>query len=260
MYPAERAELVKSARGGGSITPRYAKRIHAHRASGRLVLHTYTTIVSHSYDASTGTHSIVTEPPLCPVADSPSDSDDIASGPEMKTAAAAATSENGPPPGGFHFIYFATGVAGDVSTLPYLNTLPTSHSPSPGTQLQPFIKKYPLPTYDGLPALTDDLMWTADVPLFMTGRLAALRLGPGAGNLEGARMGAERVVWGLEEWLSEKDETSQARKGKKEAGRKDSGVSMASNGDDEKETGTTADDGFLYRVGAGSRFRALAVE
>lgn len=39
------------------------------------------------------------------------------------------------------------------------------------------------------------------MPLFATGRLAALRLGPGAPNLEGARLGAERIAWGLEEVL-----------------------------------------------------------
>lgn len=66
---------------------------------------------------------------------------------------------------------------------------------------------YPIKTKQGLPCITDDLMWRADVPLFMTGRLAALRLGPGGGNLEGARMGAERIAWGLEELLeSDRDE------------------------------------------------------
>ena len=35
----------------------------------------------------------------------------------------------------------------------------------------------------------------------MTGRMAALRLGPAGPNLEGARVGAERVAWGVEEVL-----------------------------------------------------------
>lgn len=44
-------------------------------------------------------------------------------------------------------------------------------------------------------------MWKEDVPLFITGRLAALRLGPGAGNLAGARSGAERIAWAIEDIL-----------------------------------------------------------
>ena len=39
------------------------------------------------------------------------------------------------------------------------------------------------------------LMWTEDVPLFVTGRLASLRLGPGAGDLTSARAGAEKITW-----------------------------------------------------------------
>lgn len=84
------------------------------------------------------------------------------------------------------YIYFATGVKSDVTQLPLL---------------QRMLNEYPIETKEGLPCLTDDLMWRGDVPLFLTGRLAALRLGPGAPNLEGARLGAERVVWGLEEVL-----------------------------------------------------------
>ena len=44
-------------------------------------------------------------------------------------------------------------------------------------------------------------MWTEDVPLFVTGRLASLRLGPGAGNLAGARVGAGRITWRIEDVL-----------------------------------------------------------
>lgn len=84
------------------------------------------------------------------------------------------------------YIYFATGVKTDVTELPLLRRMQD---------------EYPIETKEGLPCLTDDLMWRSDVPLFLTGRLAALRLGPGAPNLEGARLGAERVAWGLEEVL-----------------------------------------------------------
>jgi hypothetical protein len=82
------------------------------------------------------------------------------------------------------YIYFATGIVSDFKSLPFLQTMN---------------QKYPIESYGGLPSLTDDLMWKEDVPLFMTGRLAALRLGPGAGNLAGARSGAERVAWAMED-------------------------------------------------------------
>lgn len=87
-----------------------------------------------------------------------------------------------------HHVYWATGVQSDCQRLDHMRTI---------------VEKYPIETYDGLPALTDDLMWKPEVPLFMTGKFAALRLGPGAGNLEGARLGAERVVWGLQDVLGE---------------------------------------------------------
>jgi hypothetical protein len=58
---------------------------------------------------------------------------------------------------------------------------------------------------NGHPCLTDDLQWSEDIPLFITGKLAGLRLGPGAENLECVRAGAERVVWRIEE-LRESDE------------------------------------------------------
>lgn len=74
--------------------------------------------------------------------------------------------------------------------------------------LESMRRDYPIETKQGLPCITDDLMWQPDVPLFVTGRLAALRLGPGGGNLEGARMGAERIAWGLEEMLESKDNSS----------------------------------------------------
>lgn len=84
------------------------------------------------------------------------------------------------------YIYFATGVRADVREMPLLNNINN---------------QYPIETKEGLPCLTDDLMWREDVPLFLTGRMAGLRLGPGAPNLEGARVGAERIAWSLEEIL-----------------------------------------------------------
>ena len=84
------------------------------------------------------------------------------------------------------YVYFATGTRTDVNEMPLLKKIRQT---------------YPIETRGGLPCLTDDLMWRDDVPLFVTGRLAQLRLGPGGPNLEGARLGAERIAWGLDDVL-----------------------------------------------------------
>ena len=97
------------------------------------------------------------------------------------------------------YIYFATGIQTDFATLPYLQTM---------------MEKYPIKGYGGFPCLSEDLMWQADVPLFLTGRLAALQLGPAAPNIGGAKFGAERIAWaiedlvkpsGAEEWEAEQE-------------------------------------------------------
>jgi hypothetical protein len=84
------------------------------------------------------------------------------------------------------YIIFATGIQSNIHSIPFLQTLHQQH---------------PIECVGGLPCLNDDLMWSDDVPLFVTGRLAGLRLGPGAPNLVGARVGAERIVWNVENVL-----------------------------------------------------------
>lgn len=85
------------------------------------------------------------------------------------------------------YIVFATGVQSNITDIPFLQ----------GIQ-----KKYPIEVIGGLPCLNGDLMWCDNIPLFITGRLAGLRLGPGAPNLVGARVGAERIAWNVEDVLS----------------------------------------------------------
>ncbi|KAL1638317.1 hypothetical protein SLS56_000125 [Neofusicoccum ribis] len=152
----ERLEQIKSARGGGSITPPFQKILKQHMAHGRVSLHTHTAIKSKSFDSSTRAWTVSTEPPI----------------PEL-------------PP--IDYIYFATGIQTNFTTLPFLKSMN---------------RDYPIHGHGGLPCLTDDLMWKEDVPLFVTGRLASLRLGPGAGNLGGARIGAERIAWSIEDVLA----------------------------------------------------------
>ena len=84
------------------------------------------------------------------------------------------------------YIYFATGIQTDFTALPFLKNMLTD---------------FPIHGHGGLPCLNDDLMWKDGVPLFVTGRLAGLRLGPGGGNLGGARIGAERIAWSIGDHL-----------------------------------------------------------
>ena len=97
-------------------------------------------------------------------------------------------------------------------------------------------------TYDGLPALTDDLAWRDDVPLFCAGKFAGLRLGPGAANLEGARAGAERIVLAVEKLLGDGEVMVRRDAGYDGEGDKD-GV-----------------DGKRYGAGLGSRFEGLRMD
>lgn len=150
--------MIKAARNGGSITPRYVRIVKQHAAHDRASIHARTVVTAHDYNPETQTWTLTTDPPI----------------------------PNLPP---MDFIYFATGARADVREMPLLSNINT---------------QYPVEVKGGLPCLTDDLMWREDVPLFMTGRMAGLRLGPGAPNLEGARLGAERIAWSLEEIL-EKD-------------------------------------------------------
>lgn len=81
------------------------------------------------------------------------------------------------------YIYFATGARWEGDKVPFLRTLRQEH---------------PISTTTGFPALTEDLQWCPDVNCFLIGGFAALQVGPGAFNLEGARACAERVALQIE--------------------------------------------------------------
>jgi hypothetical protein len=152
----ERLEMIKAARGGGSITPLFHKRLKKHIASRRLELLERTCLMDTEFvengDGNGGMWTVKTD---VPVADLPR----------------------------FDYVYFATGIQTDVSRLSYLERMR---------------EKYPIDSHGGLPCINDDLMWKDGVPLFLLGRLSALRLGPAAPNIGGAKLGAERVAWAIE--------------------------------------------------------------
>ncbi|KAK7413772.1 hypothetical protein QQX98_007339 [Neonectria punicea] len=151
----ERLEIIKTARGGGSITPLFHKRLKKHLATKKLEMHTETSLVDAKFDDTDGNGmwTVQTNPPI-----------------------------EGLP--AMDYIYFATGIQTDFSSLPYLQTM---------------LQKYPIEGRGGFPCVNEDLMWNDDVPLFMMGRMAALQLGPAAPNLGGAKVGAERIAWAIED-------------------------------------------------------------
>ncbi|KAI9158107.1 hypothetical protein HJFPF1_06097 [Paramyrothecium foliicola] len=153
----ERLDIIKEARGGGSITPLFNKRMKKHVASGRVELYTNTCLTDARFDEERGVWHVKTD-----------------QGHDL-------------PP--MDYMYFATGIQSDFTALPYL---------------QKMMEKYPIHGHGGFPCLNEDLMWKDDVPLFMVGRLAALRLGPAAPNIGGAKIGAERVAWAVEDLMAKR--------------------------------------------------------
>ncbi|KAK6957329.1 hypothetical protein Daesc_000113 [Daldinia eschscholtzii] len=113
-------------------------------------------------------------------------------------------------------IYFATGVQSNFECLPFLKSM---------------CSDYPIESCGGLPCITENMAWRDDVPLFIAGRLAALQLGPGAPNLIGARIGAERIAWSIQDTLGAIESGNDADSGKRE---------------------------FDYLTGRGSRYDALS--
>lgn len=198
----ERLEIIREARGGGSITPAFMKRIRPHIARGQLKMFEKTVITDARFeecaDGEGGVWKIKTEPPV-------EDLPDI------------------------DYIYFATGIQSDFTTLPYLQNM---------------LKDYPIQSLGGFPCLNEDLMWKDDVPMFMAGRLAALRLGPAAPNIGGARVGAERITLALDQILSRSGSGEPKRYLVEEEnvldGRRDSGVGL-----------------FNYASGTGSKYSSL---
>lgn len=93
----------------------------------------------------------------------------------------------------FHKIILACGVAPDFSSHPVIAKL---------------LSKWPISTHGGLPDLTQDLQWNTSnrANVFVVGAMAALQVGPDAGNLMGMRRAARVVASALDcrGWLRER--------------------------------------------------------
>ncbi|KAL2171039.1 hypothetical protein VTG60DRAFT_3887 [Thermothelomyces hinnuleus] len=236
---AERLALLREARGGGSITPRYRRILRHHAEAGRLRLLEGVQIVRARFqveDEQEGRGVWCIRIRGGPRLDR--ETGDGGKGKaaewkeeeeEEKKGEQEEAEEQELPP--MDWIYFATGVETDFEALPFLRTM---------------LESYPIPGQGGLPCLNDDLMWKDGVPLFVAGRLAALRLGPAAPNLGGARLAAERIAWAVEDLI---------RDGAEGGGRHASASGRApARGVEDEDEGLVA----AYARGAGSMFRSLA--
>ena len=90
---SERLEILLKARNGGSITPRYYKKLQTHIVRGSLTIHTHTTIVNQVWDSERKSWNMEAYPPI----------------PDL--------------PHEIDYIYYATGVQPNVEHLPFLSSL-----------------------------------------------------------------------------------------------------------------------------------------
>lgn len=163
----DRSHLLIEARNGGSVSPSFDRELQRLVRAGRLTICPHTTISHGAYNEDEGVWEVTT----------------TTTTPALSLPSPTSFSTKVYKP---NHIFFATGSAPDFSSIPFLASLQAER---------------PIPTINGLPRLTEDMAYDDDVPLYFTGALAALRLGPGAANLAGARMGAERVAWAVERIL-----------------------------------------------------------
>lgn len=144
----ERLEMMKVARGGGSVNPEYKNILHRLVKSGKLEILDYTRIMEAEWDEEAKTWKLFFEGISQELED-------------------------------VNHIIYATGSPIDITTIP---------------AIQPLLTQHPIRTVGGMPCVTEELMWNHEIPFFVTGKLGGLRLGPAAGNLEGARVGAEFIA------------------------------------------------------------------
>ncbi|PVH15611.1 uncharacterized protein CXQ87_003457 [Candidozyma duobushaemuli] len=157
----ERAQLILDARGGGSINPEYHMKINKHQAAKRLSLMKYTTMENGQFDENSQMWNM--------------DLVTREEGMEPKVTNVDAD-----------YVICATGISPDLHGLGFLDEI---------------INDYPIDIVGGFPCLTDNLQWCEELPLYMVGKNASLRIGPTSANLDGARTGAERVGWKIQEDL-----------------------------------------------------------
>ena len=167
----ERYDMIQEAREGGSINPEYYKKLKMHIKSGKVEIFKHSTIENKEWNAESKTWDLK-----------------INSRAEIKNPIDESETFYGTNLSNIDYIYYATGISANIKSLPCL---------------KPIIQAYDIKTVKGFPCLTDNLQWNDEIPLFVVGKNASLRMGPSSANLDGARLGAERIGWYIQELKSQ---------------------------------------------------------
>lgn len=191
----DRVQLMQDAREGGLVNPEYHMLLKKHCALGRLRMMKYTTIVDVKKDEKRLSLCLETSLPNSSRSAewkntaSSTDSMEDKSMDELSDASETSSklenySENTTRSWiNADYVCCATGIQADINGLEFLQSLLHDH---------------PIKTVGGFPCLTENLQWNDEIPLYMVGKNAALRIGPTSANLDGARLGAERVGWKIQ--------------------------------------------------------------
>ena len=156
----ERLAMLKEARDGGSVPPMYMKRLRQAMRNQRIHLWVGDDIdyVSNPTDAHTSTTTTTNHGPVA-----------IRFQNQLHE---------------FQEVILACGTHPDCRTQPLVRTI---------------LEQWPIPVEGGLPCLTQDLRWSPDETIgahniLVVGALAALQVGPDAGNLMGIRRAAATIA------------------------------------------------------------------
>lgn len=163
----ERWQMIQDAREGGSVNPEYHKKLMKHVKSGSVKLMRFSQLKSTHWNESNMTWDCEVE-----TTNYEKNNEHDEKHFEMMNLS------------DIDYIYCATGITPDVCGLPFLKLI---------------CKNFPIDTVKGLPCLTNNLQWNDQIPLFMLGKNASLRTGPSSANLDGARLGAERIGWFIQD-------------------------------------------------------------
>ncbi|TIB64911.1 hypothetical protein E3P77_02891 [Wallemia ichthyophaga] len=162
-----RMEMIKNARNGGSVNVPYYKRLRELESCGVLKIHTCTQVTKLVRDECLWDVCAVTRKNTSRSRETPH----VHHMDNLK----------------FDYLVAATGSSIDINKIDFLKQ---------------FLSENPVKSTQGLPHITENLNLELEsdipgdhqTPLFVTGGLAALQLGPSGYNLAGARDSAERIA------------------------------------------------------------------
>ncbi|KAG2448772.1 hypothetical protein HYH02_006125 [Chlamydomonas schloesseri] len=165
--PAARLAALRAAVGGGSATPEAVAALRALQAKGVLRVEEEVEVEAADWSDRQGQRQ---HSRGCSSSSDDSCGSDNEDGDDGSEGGLLLHADH---------VWCATGSVVDAGRDPLLRGL---------------AEQCPVQLHGGLPELTPELRWCEGLDVFVAGAYAALRLGPGAGNLMGARTAAVRLV------------------------------------------------------------------